>query len=61
MPQATNIGEDTKPADSFPDESLFLIRTSDPWYGDITLYIQTQIFWPKLSREDHRRIHYHVK
>jgi hypothetical protein len=27
--------ENTEPNDSLPDESLFLISTSDPWYGDI--------------------------
>jgi hypothetical protein len=35
--------EETVPIDSLPDESLFLISTSDPWYGDITLYLQTQM------------------
>ena len=33
---------DTKePFDSLPDESLFLISTTDPWYGDKILYLQT--------------------
>ena len=27
--------------DSFPDEHIFLISTSDPWYGDILVYLQT--------------------
>ena len=31
------------------DESLFLISTLDPWYGDIIIYLQTQNFRPKLS------------
>ena len=26
------------------DESLFLISTLDPWYGDIIFYFQTQSF-----------------
>ena len=25
---------------SFPDEHIFLISTSDPWYGDILIYLQ---------------------
>ena len=25
--------------DSFPDEHIFLISTSDPWYGDIIIYL----------------------
>ena len=31
------------------DESLFLISTLDPWYGDIIVYLQTQSFQPKIS------------
>ena len=27
--------------DSFPDENILLIATSDPWYGDILIYLQT--------------------
>ena len=26
--------------DSFPNERIFLISTSDPWYGDILIYLQ---------------------
>ena len=26
--------------DSFPDEHIFLISTSDLWYGDILIYLQ---------------------
>jgi hypothetical protein len=36
--------EDIEPRYSLPDETLFLISTSDPWYGDILLYLQTQRF-----------------
>ena len=25
--------------DSFPDEYIFLISTSDPWYRDILIYL----------------------
>jgi hypothetical protein len=42
--------------DSFPDESLFLIDSSDPWYGDILIYLQTQHFRPNLSKDDRRCI-----
>ena len=31
------------------DESLFLISTLDPWYGDIIVYLQTQSFQPEIS------------
>jgi hypothetical protein len=53
--------EDTEPNDSLPDESLFLISTSDPWYGDILLYLQTQCFQPDISRDERRRIRHHSK
>jgi len=35
--------------ESIADESLFLISTVDPWYGDIIVYIQTQSFRPDTS------------
>ena len=33
---------ESKPNDSFLDEFLFLISTTDPWYGDLLIYLQTQ-------------------
>jgi hypothetical protein len=53
--------ENTEPRDPLPDESLFLISTSDPWYGDILLYLQTQRFQPNISREERRRIRHHAR
>jgi hypothetical protein len=44
--------------ETIPDESLFLINSSDPWYGDIIIYLQTQTFQPDLSSTNHRRIRY---
>ena len=38
------------------DESLFLISTIDPWYGDIIVYLQTQSFQPELSWSQRRKI-----
>ena len=35
---------EAEPNDSFPDEFLFLISTIEPWYGDLIIYLQTQIF-----------------
>ena len=32
---------DSEPASSLPYEHLFLISTSDPWYGDYIVYLQT--------------------
>jgi len=47
--------------DQFPDETIFLVSTSDPWYGHILSYLQTQRSRPELSRKDHRRIRHHAK
>jgi hypothetical protein len=53
--------EETEPRDSLPDESLFLISISDPWYGDIILYLQTQRFQPDISREERHHIRHHSR
>ena len=37
---------ESEPSDSLPDEFLFLISTTDPWYGDLLIYLQTQRFHP---------------
>jgi hypothetical protein len=47
--------------DSFPNEFLFLIDSSNPWYGDVLLYLQTQRFHPQLSYDEHQRIHHHAR
>jgi hypothetical protein len=39
----------------FLDEHLFYITSDDPWYGDLLIYLQTQIFGNHLSRDD--RLH----
>ena len=52
---------DSEPSDSFPNEFLFLISTTDPWYGYLIIYLQTQCFQPTISHEDYRRIHHHAK
>ena len=31
-----------EPNDSFLDEFMFMISTTDPWYGDLLIYLQTQ-------------------
>ena len=38
LPYATMESE---PSDSFSDEFMFLISTTDPWYGDLLIYLQT--------------------
>jgi len=42
--------------DMFIDEHIFLISTLDPWYGDITIYLQTLKVPTHLSRDERRRL-----
>ena len=51
----------SEPSYSFLDEFMFLISTTDPWYGDFLVYPKTQIFHPIISRDDRRRICHHAK
>jgi len=53
--------DDTEPIYSLPDETMFLISTSDPWYGDILLYLQTQCFQSNIFREECRCIRHHSR
>lgn len=41
------------------DETLSLISTLDPMYGDIIMYLQTSMFRPMLTKNDRRRIRHH--
>ena len=38
--------------DTFVDEHIFLISTSDPGYGDIIVYLQTQRTPTHISRDE---------
>ena len=53
--------EDVIHVDLFVDEHNFLVSSSNPWYGDIVLYIQTLKFPQHLSRDDRRRVRYQAK
>jgi hypothetical protein len=55
------LDEDVIHVDSFVDQHIFLISLSDPWYGDIVLYLQTLKFAQHISRDDRRRVRYQVK
>jgi hypothetical protein len=55
------LDEDVIHVDSFVDEHIFLVSSSDPWYGDIVLYLQTLKFPQHLSQDDRRRIRYQAK
>jgi hypothetical protein len=52
--------------DFVPKESpikgdIFLIASSDPWYGDILIYLQTLKFPTSASCDEHRRIRHQAK
>ena len=40
---------------------MLLISSSNPWYGDILIYLQTQTFWFDTSRLQQRHIRYQAK
>ena len=47
--------------DSFPDEHIFFISTSDPWYRYILVYLQTLKYPAAFSWEEHRKLCVHAK
>ena len=47
--------------DSFPDEHIFLISTSDPWYGNILIYLQTLKCPTSLSWQEQCKLLTHAK
>ena len=47
--------------DSFPNDYIFLISTSNPWYGDILIYLQNLKYPTAYSREDRRKLRLHAK
>ena len=47
--------------DSFPDEHIFLISTSDPWYRDILFYLQTLKYLAAFSQEEWCKLCIHAK
>ena len=49
---------DTTLEPSIPNESLFFIKSSDPWYGYFIIYLQTQTFRPDTSHYKQRHIRY---
>ena len=47
--------------DSFPDEHIFLISTSDPWYGYILVFLQTLKCPATFSWEERSKLLLHAK
>ena len=58
FPSEENIVVEDEP---FPDEYIFLNSTSDPWYGDILVYLQTLKFPATFSCEHQRNIRVNKK
>ena len=53
--------EDVSYDESLVDDHLFLIASSDLWYGTIIVYLQTTKFPSNVSREERRRIRHQAK
>ena len=53
--------ENIDPIDSLPNESLFLISMTDPWYGDIILYLQNLRYQPTPFHDECCHIHHQAK
>ena len=52
-----SLPTDSTPSHSeehIPDETLFLISTRNPWYGNIILYLQTSMFRSELTKDAQR-------
>ena len=47
--------------DSFPNEHIFLISKSDPWYRDILIYLQILKYPATFLWEERRKLHLHAK
>ena len=45
----------------FVDKHIFLILTTDPWYSDMNIFIQTLKVPPNLSRDEHRLLRHAAK
>jgi len=58
LPSSSN---DATSEEAIVDESLFLISSSNLWYGDIIIYLQTQIYRSNTSHSEQRRIRYQAK
>eukprot|EP00253_Pinus_taeda_P024867 PITA_24867 len=58
LPSSSN---DATSEEAIVDENLFMIYSSNPWYGDIIIYLQTQTYRSNTSCSEQRRIRYQSK
>ena len=54
MARLPRVSKPSQELESLPDDSLFLMDSSDPWYRDILVYLQTQRFRLTFSKDDRR-------
>ena len=55
------IEDENNEEPTFTDEHLFLISSSDPWYGDYLVYLQTLKLPSHLSSDERRRVRQNAK
>ena len=55
------IDDENDEEPTFTDEHLFLISSSDPWYGDYLVYLQTLKLPSHLNSDERRRIRQNSK
>ena len=53
--------EETIKEEFWEDEHLFLIATTDPWYGTLIIYLQTQRIDAQFSSIERHRIRYQAR
>jgi len=58
FPSSSN---DETSEETIVDETLFLILSSNLWYGDIIIYLQTQKYRSNTSHSEQRHIRYQSK
>eukprot|EP00253_Pinus_taeda_P019674 PITA_19674 len=58
LPSSSN---DATSEEAMVDENLFMISSSDLWYRDIIIYLQTQTYRSNTSRSEQQRIQYQAK
>ena len=50
------VSQPLQELESLLDDYLFPMDSSNPWYGDILVYLQTQRFRPSSTKDDRRHL-----
>ena len=56
MARLPRVSQPLQELESLLDDSLFLMDSSEPWYGDILVYLQTQHFRPTSLKDNRQRL-----